>query len=62
MMKQDNYEADDDMCHICGETNHVNGPYGRKLAQYFSCQKVAEITPNQRFIEIRNKGLCFQYH
>ena len=55
-------DTDDGICHICGESDHIktNGPYGRKLVQYFSCQKFAEMYPKQRFIELRNKGLCFQ--
>ena len=60
--QSNNGVLDDDMCYICGDSDHIktNGPYGRKLVQYFACQKFVEMTPNQRFIELRNKGLCFQ--
>ena len=49
-------------CFICGATDHIatNGSGGTKIVQYFSCQKFAEMTPMQRFMELKNKGLCFQ--
>ena len=49
-------------CHFCGETDHIktDGPNGIKLVQYFSCRKFVEMKPNQRFLELREKGLCFQ--
>ena len=51
-----------DRCHFCGESGHIktDGPGGGKLIQYFSCKKFAEMKPNQRFLELRSKGLCFQ--
>jgi len=50
------------ICSICGEKDHkqTTGPYGRKLVQYFSCKKFVEMSPAERFIELRRKGLCIQ--
>ena len=55
-------DPSNDACYFCGETDHVKtaGPNGMKLVQYFSCRKFVEMTPNQRFLELRNKGLCIQ--
>ena len=50
-------------CYFCDETeDHVatNGPRGTQIVQYFACKKFAEMTPNQRFQELRRKGFCFQ--
>ena len=49
-------------CSICGESDHVHtiGPGGMKLVQYFACKRFVNMTPEQRFLELRAKGLCFQ--
>ena len=49
-------------CSFCGEKGHVstNGPNGIQLVQYFCCKKFTEMTPNQRFLELRSKGFCSQ--
>ena len=41
-------------CFICGENNHIKteGPGGTQLVQYFSCKKIAEMTPAQKFTEL----------
>ena len=50
-------------CYFCDESeDHVatNGPRGTKIVQYFACRKFAEMSPNERFKELRRKGYCFQ--
>ena len=50
-------------CSFCGKSeNHsiTSGPKGTKVIQYFSCKKFVDMHPNQRFIELRKKKLCFQ--
>jgi len=49
-------------CSFCGESDHVytTGPAGTSIIQYFACKKFVDMTPNQRFLELRNKGFCFQ--
>ena len=49
-------------CHLCGKDDHVatNGPKGSKMVQYFACPKFAEKTCEQRFTELKGKGLCYQ--
>ena len=49
-------------CIICGESDHVHtiGPGGMKLVQYFTCKRFVNMTAEQRFLELRAKGLCFQ--
>ena len=37
----------------------TNGPKGRKIVQYFACQKFVEMAPKDRFQELKNKGHCF---
>ena len=50
------------VCKICNATDHVqtSGPNGSKLVQYFVCKKFVDMTPAQRFTELKNKNLCFQ--
>ena len=51
------------ICYFCEESeDHVatNGPRGTKIVQYFACRKFAEMSPNERFKELRRKGYCFQ--
>ena len=50
------------LCIICGEPGHVAtmGPGQSKLIQYFACRKFVEMTPEQRFTELKKKGLCIQ--
>ena len=42
--------------------DHVgtNGPRETKIVQYFACGKFAEMSPNERFKELRGKSYCFQ--
>ena len=49
-------------CFICQATNHVatNGPQGTKIVQYFACPTFAKMSPQERFNELKSKGLCFQ--
>ena len=50
-------------CYFCDENeDHMatNGPKGSKIIQYFACRKFAEMSPNERFKELRKKGYCFQ--
>ena len=61
----DDHIADKDadlVCAICGAKDHVatNGPAGTKIIQYFTCRKFVEMSPTERFNELRRKGLCFQ--
>ncbi|MCH2405590.1 MAG: hypothetical protein MK200_05290, partial [Nitrosopumilus sp.] len=53
---------DQTICSFCGKDDHVasNGPYGKKLIQYFSCKKFAEMLPEQRYLELKKKDLCTQ--
>ena len=59
---QDGSETDSLTCKICNATDHVqtNGPNGSKLIQYFVCKKFVDMTPAERFTELRSKNLCFQ--
>ena len=54
--------SSDHVCSICGEKNHVAtyGPGGCMLIQYFACKKFVEMSPAERFAELRKKGLCYQ--
>ena len=47
-------------CSFCNEVGHVetNGPRGSSLIQYFACQNFVEMTPAQRYQELRSKELC----
>ena len=50
-------------CFFCNESEeHVatNGPKGTKIIQYFACKKVTEITPSERYQELKRKGFCIQ--
>lgn len=47
-------------CFICGQLDgHVitSGPRGMKHIQYFTCRTFADMYPNQRFPDLKNKGL-----
>ena len=57
-----NADAKDMKCSFCGEKGHVvsTGPRGKKLIQYFSCRRFVEMSPAQRFNELKRKKLCFQ--
>ena len=47
-------------CSFCEKNGHIStrGPYGKKLVQYFSCKKFADMSPGQRNNELKEKGLC----
>ena len=49
-------------CSFCGEDDHVatTGPGNTKIVQYYSCKKFADLTPAERFKELRRKGFCYQ--
>ena len=55
-------KKDQKTCFLCDKDDHVatKGPYGKKLIQYFSCQVFAQMSPGQRFEELKKKGLCHQ--
>ena len=36
------------------------GPRGTEIIRYFTCKKFVEMTPKERFQELRRKGYCFQ--
>ena len=38
----------------------TNGPGFSRIIQYFAFQKFVNMTPAERYKEIRNKGFCFQ--
>ena len=50
------------LCCICGEDGHVAtvGPGYSKIIQYFACKRFVEMTPDERFMELKTKRLCFQ--
>ena len=50
------------LCCICGEDGHVAtvGPGYSKIIQYFTCKRFVEMTPDERFMELKTKRLCFQ--
>ena len=49
-------------CSFCGETGHAqtNGPNKTLIVQYFACKKFVDMTPEQRYKELRSKGYCVQ--
>ena len=50
-------------CSFCDEDSHhvkTNGPNGTKIIQYFACKKFHDLTPAERFRELRSRGLCCQ--
>lgn len=54
--------TDEIKCSFCNQTDHVltNGPRSTKIVQYFACKKFVDMTPADRFKELRLKGLCVQ--
>ena len=59
----DRKDQDTLVCSICGESdNHVatKGPGDMMVVQYFACKKFVDMTPTQRFTELKKKGLCIQ--
>ena len=45
-------------CYFCDETDdHIAtaAPKGREIIQYFTCKKFVEMTPKERFQELRRK-------
>ena len=56
-------QSTDKKCYFCDEgDDHVAtaGPRGTEIIQYFACKKFVEMTPNERFQELRRKGYCTQ--
>ena len=50
-------------CYFCEETDDhiaIAGPRRTEIIQYFSCKKFVEMTPKERFQELRRKRYCFQ--
>ena len=54
--------SDHTKCKFCDENDHVAtaGPNGTKIVQYFACKTFAEMTPNERFLALKEKGYCIQ--
>ena len=48
------------VCEEAEERIAISGPKGTKIVQYFACQKFVEMTPKDRFQELKNKGYCLQ--
>ena len=51
-------------CYFCDETDDhiaIAGPRRTEIIQYFSCKKFVEMTPKERFQELRRKRYCFQF-
>ena len=50
------------ICHICGKNDHIStkGPGDTQIIQYFSCEVFVNMTPLERFNELRKKNLCSQ--
>ena len=48
-------------CAFCDETGHFErlDRHGNKIVDYFSCQKLIQMTPIDRFKELRRKGYCY---
>ena len=50
---------------FCNETdNHIGtvGPRGIEIIQYFACKKFVEMTPKERFQELRRRGFVFNVY
>ena len=57
------YSAQDQLkCFICDATDHfaTNGPHGSKIVQYFACPRFTQMSPSERFTELKSKNLCTQ--
>ena len=48
-------------CAFCEETGHFERTNvdGNKVVDYFSCEKFVQMTPLDRFRELRRKGYCY---
>ena len=59
---QDEQNDSKSSCSFCGEADHVmtRGPGFSKVIQYFSCKTFAELSPADRYKELRKKNFCFQ--
>ena len=59
---QRNPPADQLDCVICQAKDHTatSGPRGSKIVQYFAFQRFVEMSPAERFNELKTKGLCTQ--
>ena len=59
---QRNPPADQLDCVICQAKDHTatTGPRGSKIVQYFACQRFVQMSPAERFNELKSKGLCTQ--
>ena len=57
-----NRDRNEKVCHLCSKTDHIatEGPYGKKLIQYFSCKEFVDASCAQRFAKLRQKGFCTQ--
>jgi len=49
-------------CFFCDSSDHAltSGPQGTKIVQYFVCKKFVEMSPSNRFAELKRKNLCYQ--
>ena len=59
----DNHNGGEKRCSFCNEPDHyeITDPmaHGQKIIPYFSCKKFVEMSPLERFKELRNKGYCY---
>ena len=48
-------------CSFCDEIGHYErtDAHGNKIIDYFSCEKFVQMTPLDRFKELRRKGFCY---
>ena len=56
-----NQNAGSSKCTFCEETGHFErtDAQGNKVVDYFSCEKFVQMTPLDRFKELRRKGYCY---
>ena len=49
-------------CIICGKSDHIATVTnkGNLVINYFACEKFVKLTPRERLLELKKKGLCFQ--
>ena len=45
----------------CGKDDHVSVTQrGKRLVNYISCENFVKMRPQERFVELKNKGRCLQ--
>ena len=52
---------DGNKCSFCDETGHyeLKSTHGHGLIHYYSCKKFVELSPLERFKELRKRGYCY---